>query len=93
MRILLEVHQAIHLDNSEIVVQIPCVEIRMIFDLQNIHFNVWIKLAVIMDIPLPQPDSQLLRSELVDAVRCCKEVGAIYECGATGVHIVILVLL
>ena len=93
MGILLKVHQAVHLDNSQVIVKIAGVKVWMILNVQNIHLNVWVELTVIVYIPLPQPHPELLWPVLIDAVGGCKQMAPIYQSSTTGVHIVILVLL
>ena len=93
MRMLLEVHQPIHLDNSQVIVEVASVKVWMVFDVQNIHLQVRVELIIIVNIPLPQPHPELLWPVLVDAVSGCEEVVAVYESCSTGVDIVILVLL
>ena len=93
MGMLLKVHQPIHLDNSKVIVKVPSVEVWMILDVENIHLQVGVELAVIMDVPLPQPDPELLGSVLVDAVGGSQEMVPVYKSSSTGVDIVILVLL
>ena len=93
MGIFLKVHQAVHLDNSQVIVKIAGVKVRMILNIQNIHLNIWVELTVIVYIPLPQPNPELLWPVLVNAVGGCKKMAAIYQSSSTGVHIVILVLL
>ena len=53
MRISLEVHETIQLNDSNIIVEITKVELRVDSD----------------DIPLTQPDPDLLWPEMLDAVR------------------------
>ena len=61
--------------------------------IQDIKLHVGEELAVIVDVPLPQPHPQLLGSVLLDAVSCCQQVTPINQAASTHVHIVILLLL
>ena len=91
--VLLEVQTAVQFYQSNVVVEITGVELRVVFDLQDVHLHVGEGLVVAVHIPLPQPHSELLRPELVDAVRGRDEVTRVDQGGSTGVDIVVLVLL
>ena len=93
MRVLLEVQTAVQLDQSNVVVEVTGVELRVVFDLQDVHLHVGEGLVVAVHIPLPQPHSELLRAELVDAVRGRDEVTRVDQSSPTGVDIIVLVLL
>ena len=88
-----EVHGAVQLDDGNVVVEVTRVELRVVFDLQDVHLHVGEGLGVAVHVPLPQPHSELLRPELVDAVGGRDEVARVDESGPTGVDIVVLVLL
>ena len=68
-------------------------ELRVVLDLEDIHLHVGVGLGVAVDIPLAQPHPELLRPELVDAVRGRDEVTRVDESGPTGVDIIVLILL
>ena len=93
MRISLKVNKTIKLDDSNIIIEVTRVELRMNVDAKTIHLNIWIKLAVIVDIPLPQPDPQLLRSVLLDTMSCCQYMRSIYQGSSTHINIVVLFFL
>ena len=93
MRVLLEVETAVQFDDSNVIVEVARVELRVVLDLQDVHLHVGVELGVAVDIPLAQPDSELLGSELVDAVGGRDEVTGVDESGPTGVDIVVLILL
>ena len=88
-----KVHKTIQLDDGDIIVQIAGVKLRVDGDAQHIKFNVWEELAVIVDIPLAQPDPDLLWPELLDAMCCSEKMRGIYERPSAHVDIVILLLL
>ena len=93
MGILLEVQTTVQLDDSNVIVEVARMELWVILDLQDIHFHIGVRLCVTVDIPLPQPHSQLLRSELVDAVCGRDEVTRVDQSSPTGVDIIVLILL
>ena len=68
MRISLEVHETIQLDDSNIIVEITRVELRVDGDAQGIKLNVCKELTIIVDIPLTQPDPDLLWPEVLDTM-------------------------
>ena len=93
MRVLLEVETAVQLDDSNVIVEVARVELRVVLDLQDVHLHVGVELGVAVDIPLAQPHPELLRSELVDAVSGRDEVTGVDQSGPTGVDIIVLILL
>ena len=93
MGVLLEVQAAVQLDDGNVVVEVTRVELRVIFDLQDVHLHVGEGLGVAVDVPLPQPHSELLRAELVDAVGGRDEVTRVDQSRPAGVDIIVLILL
>ena len=91
--VLLEVQAAVQLDDGDVVVEVTRVELRVVFDLQDVHLHVGEWLGVAVHVPLPQPHSELLRPELVDAVGGRDQVTRVDESGPAGVDIIVLVLL
>ena len=52
VRVSCKVNKTIQLDDSNIIVQIARVKLRMYVDAQRFKLNIWVKLAVIVYIPL-----------------------------------------
>ena len=61
MRIPLEVHVAVQPDDGQVVVEVPGVELGVNPEAEHVQLNVGVELAVVIHVPLAQPDSQLLR--------------------------------
>ena len=57
VRILLEVHNTIQLDHSNVIVEVARMELWMIVDTEHIHLHVCVGLGVTVNIPLSQPYS------------------------------------
>merc|ERR1719219_2993440 len=88
-----EINEAVNLYDSQVVVEVAGVVLGVDLHLQHVELNVGEELAVVVDVPLAQPDPELLRPVLLDAVSRCEEVSAVNETAATDVHIVVLLLL
>ena len=93
MRIPLKINKAINFNDSNIIIKIARVKLRMNVNAETIHLNIWVELAVIVNIPLSQPDPQLFWSVLLDTMRCCQDMGGIYQGSSTNINIVILLFL
>ena len=52
----LEVHEAVQLDNGNVVVEISRIEIRVDGDGEDIKLNIGVEFTVIVHIPFSQPD-------------------------------------
>ena len=93
MRIPLEIHKTIQFDDCNVIIKVARVELGMDIDAQNIHLDVRIELAVIVDIPLAEPYPQLLWPVLLYTMSGCQDVRGIYQRASADIYIVILLLL
>ena len=66
-----KVDESVNLDHGDVVVEVAGVVVGVGLHAQHVKLDVGEELAVIVDIPLPEPDPQLLRPVLLDAVGSC----------------------
>lgn len=90
--IALEVHMAVQFDESNVIVEVARVVLGMDVDGQNVHLDIWVELDIIVDIPLPEPDAELLWAVPLDTVGGGEKAAAIYQRSATDINVVILLL-
>ena len=86
-----KVHQTVNLDDSQVIVEVAGVVLGVDVHAKHVKLNVGEELAVIVDIPLPEPDPQLLRPVLLDAVSSCQQVASINQAATTNIHLQIFV--
>ena len=56
-----EVNEPVQLDDGDVVVEVPAVELWVHLDAEDVELDVGVELSVVVDVPLPQAHAQLLR--------------------------------
>ena len=87
-----KVHQTVNLNNCQVVVEVAGVVLRVDVHAKHVKLDVGEELAVVVDIPLPEPDPQLLRPVLLDTVSSCQQVASINQAATTNIHLQIFFL-
>ena len=63
MRVFLEIYYSVQFNYGQVIVEVRCMEFRVIVDAQNVHFKVGEGFCVTMNIPFSKSNSKLLWSK------------------------------
>lgn len=85
--------RSLHPEYGDVVVQGPCVELRVNEQSLDISLLVRVELYVVVHVPLAQTDSEVEGGVRFDAVSGSEDMDVVDECASTDIHTLLRVLL